>query len=121
MRKTLKTENHVKELCKDWYVSVGGWSYGVIQNGLGVHGIPDRVGVVPVVITLDMVGKTFGQFTAIECKRPGRRGEPDRGMKKHQVQRAAEINAAGGIAVCCDGYEDLAALHQRVYQMELPI
>jgi hypothetical protein len=117
----LVTENHVKALVKDWFDKCKGWSYAPIQNGLGVHGIPDRVGVVPVTVTPDMVGRKVGVFIGVECKKPGRRGEKDRGMSKHQVMTLTDINAAWGHGMVCDGYEDLAQLHNRLFQQELPL
>lgn len=121
MKRKITTESHVKEIVHDWFKSVNGWSYAPIQNGMGVHGIPDRVGCVPVRITPDMVGRKVGVFVAVECKRPGRRGEQDRGMSKHQQMTLEAIDATGGFATCCDGYEDLATLHQRVFQQELAL
>ena len=114
MARKLETENHVKALVKDWYDLAGAWSYAPIQTGMGVHGIPDRIGCVPIVVTSEMVGKTIGLFIAVESKRPGRRGEKDRGMSKHQKLHLEAINAAGGLAICCDGEADLRELDTRI-------
>lgn len=119
-RRKIVSESHVKELVKDWFESVGGWSYAPIQTGMGVHGIHDRVGGVPITITPEMVGQTVAILVSVESKRPGRRGERDRGMSAHQVDHMNAINRIGGVSVCCDGYEDLGALHQRLFQRELP-
>ena len=112
--KKLVTEAHVKDLVKDWYANRHGWSYAPIQNGLGEHGIHDRVGGVPIVVTPAMVGKRICISTTVECKKPGRRGEQDRGMSKHQVMFMERVVAAGGFAICCDGYEDLALLDAQI-------
>ena len=104
------SENHVKELVQDWYDDRDAWHYAPIQTGMGVHGIHDRVGCIPVTITSNMVGKTVGVLISVESKRPGRRGEKDRGMSKHQVDHMDAINAAGGVSICCDGKADLAGL-----------
>ena len=121
MPRKLVTENHVKALVKDWFDKCGAWSYAPVQSGLGVHGIPDRLGVVPVTVTPDMVGRKVGVFVGVECKKPGRRGEKDRGMSKHQVMVLTDINEAFGHGVVCDGYEDLAYLHKALFQQELPL
>ena len=109
---TLKflTEPKVKDKVKAWYDRLGAWSYAPIQNGMGVHGIPDRVGCVPVVITQEMVGKVFGMFVAIEAKGEGRRGEKDRGCTPNQVEQLKGIGEAKGVALVCDGDEDLRSL-----------
>jgi hypothetical protein len=104
------TEMHVKAWVKEWFDAQNAWHYAPIQNGLGVHGIPDRVGCVPVTITPDMVGQKFGLFVAVEAKRPGRRGERDMGLSKHQLLVLDAINEAGGTAIVCDGFEDLREL-----------
>lgn len=108
--KQLKTENDVKKIVVAWFKDHDGWSYAPIQNGLGVHGIHDRIGCIPITITQDMVGKKIGAFVSVESKRPGRRGEPDRGMSKHQVLAMDGIHAARGMSIVCDGPEDLALL-----------
>jgi hypothetical protein len=108
--KLLKTETHVKELTKEWFEARKAWSYAPIQNGLGEHGIHDRVGCVPVVVTEHMVGMTVGLFVSLECKAPGRRGEKDRGLSTHQRIKMDAINEAHGISDVVDGREDLSAV-----------
>lgn len=106
----IETENHVKKLVKEWFDRCAAWSYAPIQNGLGAHGIHDRVGCLPLVVTPEMVGKTIGLFVSIEAKKPGRRGEPRRGMSVHQHDMMEAVRRCGGVAICCDGLEDLALL-----------
>lgn len=110
MKRPPKTENHVKELVRDWFNAKDAWHYAPIQNGLGAHGIHDRIGCVPIVITPQMVGKTVGLFVSIEAKRPGHRKEKHRGMSARQLDNAMAILDAGGLAACCDGAEDLNLL-----------
>lgn len=121
MPRKITTEAHVKDLVKDWFDSVNAWHYAPIQNGLGVHGIHDRIGCVPVRITPDMVGKTVGLFVSVEAKRPGRRGEPRRGMSAHQENNMRDIQAAGGVSRCVDGVADLTGLHHEIFQQELAL
>jgi len=113
----LVTENHVKQLVKDWYDGWVGWHYAPIQTGMGEHGIHDRVGGLSLVITPEMVGKRVAILVTVESKRPGRRGEPDRGMSKHQKIHMDAINASGGIAICCDGVDDLQLLELRIREL----
>lgn len=101
------SENDAKAIVKDWFEDA--WSYAPIQNGLGQHGIPDRIGCIPIVIGPEDVGKRFGLFVAVECKRPGRRGEKDRGCTKNQINTITEIINCGGVAFVCDGQEDIDA------------
>ena len=108
--KNLSTENDVKALVKKWYDALGAWSYAPIQNGLGVHGIHDRVGCVPFLVTPAMVGKKIGLFVSVESKKPGRRGEKDRGMTSRQRHNLHGIRKASGLSICCDGQEDLDGL-----------
>jgi len=44
-----------------------------VEFGLSVGG-GDLVGITPIIITPEMVGRTFGQFTNIECKDPEGKG-----------------------------------------------
>ncbi len=110
MKREPRTENDVKKLVKDWFDARGAWHFAPVQNGLGVHGIPDRIGCVPVIVTPEMVGKRVGLFVAVEAKRPGRLNEQDRGMSKHQVVVKDGINKSRGFAICCDGTADLKDL-----------
>lgn len=112
--KLLETENDVKALVKKWYDVRNAWSFAPIQTGMGEHGIHDRIGCVPVLITPDMVGRTLGFFVSVEAKRPGRRTEERRGMSSHQARHLREIVAAGGASIVCDGQEDLD-LMERAY------
>jgi len=113
MRK-ITTEAHVKQLVKEWYEQRGAWSYSPIQNGMGVHGIPDRVGCVPIVVTQAMVGKRIGLFVAIEAKAPGRRGEAREGCSVHQANHLRDINAAAGVGEKVDGKEELSAVDGQI-------
>jgi hypothetical protein len=104
------TENDIKALAKKAFDALGGWSYGVTSTAMGVHGIPDRVGCIPVVVTQDMVGKTVGLFAAIECKRPGRRNEENAGFKGNQIEALRGILRAAGIALGADNQADVDLL-----------
>lgn len=99
MKRAPKTENDVKALVKRWFDEHGAWHYAPIQNGMGVHGIPDRIGCVPIVVTEAMVGKRIGMFVAVECKAPHRINEKDGGMSKHQANNIRAIDEAGGIGL----------------------
>lgn len=110
VKKVITTENDVKKLVKKVFDDAGAWSYAPIQTGMGAHGIPDRVGCVPVTITPEMVGQTFGLFVAVEAKRPGRRGEKNAGATGAQMQNLRDIIDAGGIAVLADGSDDCDVL-----------
>jgi hypothetical protein len=105
-----QSENDVKKLVKRWYDLRGAWSYAPIQTGMGEHGIPDRIGCVPVKITPEMVGMTVGVFVAVEAKKPGRRGEARGGMTPAQRNQVVEINEAHGIGALVDGFQDLFTL-----------
>ena len=112
--KKLETENHVKDITRQWFDKRNAYHFAVVQNGMGVHGIHDRLAALPVVVTQEMVGKTIGLFVSVECKKPGRRGEHDRGMSKHQVMFLEGVRAAGGLSKCVDGYEDLEMLEKMI-------
>lgn len=110
VKKLVETENDVKKLVKKVFDDALAWSYAPIQTGMGVHGIPDRVGCVPVRITPEMVGSVVGLFVAVEAKRPGRRGEKNAGATGQQVDQIRGIIDAGGVAMLVDGQEDAATL-----------
>jgi len=110
----LETENDVKKLVKRWFDQHAAWSFAPVSRGMGAHGIPDRLGCVPIVVTPEMVGKTIGVFAAVESKRPGRRGEKNRGCNGMQVIQIGDIEAAHGAVVVCDGQEDLDQLEGKL-------
>jgi ribosomal protein S19 len=111
------TENHVKDIVRQWCDKHGAYHFAVVQSGMGVHGIHDRLMALPVTVTPEMVGKKIGLFVALECKKPGRRGEPDRGMSKHQVLFMEGVKKAGGLSFCVDGHEDLLGIQATLQQL----
>lgn len=117
MERKITTESHVKDLVRQWCDAHAAFHFAVVQNGMGVHGIHDRLAALPITITPDMVGKTVALFVSVEAKKPGRRNEPDRGMSKHQVMFMEGVQKAGGVSVCCDGYEDLEHLEGQLLDL----
>ena len=111
------TENHVKDIVRQWCDKHSAYHFAIVQNGMGVHGIHDRLMALPITITPEMVGKKVGLFVSLECKKPGRRGEPDRGMSKHQVLFMEGVKKAGGVSFCVDGHEDLLELQAALQQL----
>lgn len=112
--KEFRSENDVKAAIKQWLDRRNAWSYAPIQNGMGVIGIHDRIACLPITVTEAMVGERIGLFLSIEAKAPGRRGEADRGLSKHQRRNMDAIHAARGISIVCDSYEDLEYLSRLV-------
>lgn len=107
-------EHKVKAKVKKWYEAWSAWSFAPVSNGMGVMGIPDRIGCLPVVVTQQMVGKRIGLFVAVEAKAPGRRGEKDCGLSKNQVFQIANIDKAAGIVSVCDDDEGLIKLNHQL-------
>lgn len=64
----------------------------VVNAGLEPKGCADLVGITPVTITAEMVGRTIGIFTAIECK------TATGAIRPEQAQYIQFIKAKGGIA-----------------------
>lgn len=112
MRNKIPTsENDVKSVVSDWFKNLGGWSEAIpAGRGMGIHGISDRIGVLPVLVTPDMVGKRVGLFVAIEAKKPGRRGERFAGATKNQVEYLRNVIDHHGIGALVDSAVDLANL-----------
>ena len=111
------TENAVKDLVRQWCDAKSAFHFAVVQSGLGVHGIHDRLIALPLTVTQAMVGKKIALFASVESKRPGRRGEKDRGMSKHQVLFWEGVTGAGGLSICCDGQEDLDRLEVQIAEL----
>ena len=119
IKKLVETENDVKKIVKKVFDDALAWSYAPIQTGMGVHGIPDRVGCVPVRITPEMVGSVVGLFVAVEAKRPGRRGEKNAGATGQQVDQLRGIIDAGGVAMMADGADDIALLYHELRSLQI--
>jgi len=115
--KTPETENDVKGLVRQWCDKHDAFHFAVVQNGMGTHGVHDRIAALPVTVTPEMVGKRIGVFLAIESKRPGRRGEARRGMSAHQALFMENVIKAGGLSICCDGEEDLLGLQYQLQRL----
>lgn len=116
--KLQRTENDVKKLIRTWFTARAAWSYAPSQNGLGTHGIPDRIGCMPVRITPDMVGLYLGLFVAVEAKAPGRRGESNAGMSALQVQTIDGVHDAAGVGALVDGTADLDLLTKTIWDLQ---
>ena len=76
----------------------------IVQAGLAPKGSSDLIGIKPVKITQDMVGKTIGQFVCIECKTATGKIRPE------QKQYLDFIKSKGGIAGICKSAEDAVIL-----------
>ena len=72
----------------------------LIRAGL-CKGSSDIIAIKPVLITPEMIGKTLGQFVAIEVKTPT--GRPT----KDQLNFNKKINDKGGIALIARDVEDI--------------
>ncbi len=101
-----KTKKAVKRILKELspvvYQIMPATGYG------GSVGIPDHIACLPVVITHDMVGQTFGAFVGVESKKDG--------GKLHGLQplNLAQIVAAGGFAQVVRGDEGAEVLKQQL-------
>lgn len=65
----------------------------IFKYGL-CEGSSDIIGITPIVITADMVGKTIGAFTAVEVKRSA----TGYGATDKQLKFIAAIQKRGGLA-----------------------
>jgi hypothetical protein len=117
MKQPPKSENHIKDMIRQWCDRREAHHFAIVQSGMGVHGLPDRLACVPIVVTPEMVGKRIGLLVGIEAKRPGRRNEPRRGMSAHQELQMEGIRKAGGLFACVDGEEDLLDLDALLFRL----
>jgi hypothetical protein len=98
---TTKTydENWAKKKLKALLDELGVMNFPIPAGGMGVSGISDRLGL------------KNGMFIAIEVKRPGRRGEANRGCSALQAKFLNGVSRFSGIALVFDGEDDdVAAL-----------
>jgi len=66
-----------------------------VRYGVGGAGGSDLIGIAPIVITPDMVGKTVGVFTAIEVKT--KKGKPTEKQNKF-IRSIKRLGAIAGVA-----------------------
>ncbi len=76
----------------------------------GQKGVPDHIACIPVVITPEMVGSTYGMFVGIESKKP--KGE----LHGLQPLNLAQIIAAGGFAQVVHSKEEAEVLKQQLIE-----
>jgi len=103
----MNTEADVKRMVNRWLDKLKAFHFMPVQSPLGRHGIHDHLACVPIKVTSDMVGRTIGIFVSIEAKRPGRRGEANRGASVPQVKFMEGVRGAYGVSFVCDSEEDL--------------
>lgn len=80
--------------------------YGLANDSPAVnHSIKsgDLVGIRPVLITADMVGRTIGQFVSLEVKRDGWKPNPNNQHEAAQRRWADLVNMLGGYAIFTTG------------------
>jgi hypothetical protein len=99
----LALEKSTKDAVKAMLVSVSPVVYQIMPaSGYGGQkGIPDHIACLPVEITPDMVGQTYGMFVAIESKKP--KGE----LHGLQPLNIAKIIAASGFAQVAQSKDDV--------------
>lgn len=105
-QKEEKTKTAIKKAINElWPVN---FQLMVVPGGFGKNGIPDHLACVPVTITPEMVGKTYGMFIAVEAK-------TETGtFKGIQQVRVAEIIKASGFAQVVYGRDAVVELKQQL-------
>jgi len=73
----------------------------VYRTFQGLRGVSDILGIVPQTVQLDGERVTFGNFLAIEVKRPGETLRPE------QEQFLEEVRQRGGIGLCIRSLTEL--------------
>lgn len=84
----MKVERDVKDRMKEIFDKMKIWWFMYIPVGYGKSGIPDFICCVPVKITPDMVGKTYGFFFAPEAKFDSNEPSDLQGVQMHQIKQA---------------------------------
>lgn len=87
-------ENWVKKKLKKILDDAGVLHVPIPATGMGVSGVSDRLCV------------KHGVFIAVEAKRPGRRGQTNRGCSALQAKFLNSVATHDGIALVFDGEDD---------------
>jgi len=75
-----------------------------VQTGFGKSGVPDHLFCVPIEITPEMVGETYGMFVAVEAKRSKKT------PTQNQYRELSLILKTGGLGLYVAGLEALPHL-----------
>jgi hypothetical protein len=73
----------------------------VFRSFQGLKGVSDILGVFPQTVELDGEPVTFGNFLAVECKRPGEE------LRDDQAAFLQNIRDRGGIGLCVHSVAEL--------------
>ncbi len=95
-------ENWAKRRLKKILDSANALHIPISSSGMGVSGVSDRLCCLN------------GIFIAVEAKRPGRRGEANRGASALQVRFLNDVAAHHGISIVFDGEDDDVDMLERV-------
>ena len=87
------------------------WSFMPVQSGMGMKGVPDHLFCLPVKITPDMVGKTYGMFVGVEAKTLTGKPSP------MQVIQIARLIKAGAFAHFTYGVKGVDELMQKIQEV----
>ena len=101
-----KVKDRIKKAIRSLWPSA--WIFMPVQFGMGKNGVPDVLAIVPVEITLDMVGITYGMAVTVEAKRSKKK------PTKLQYGQLAEIVRADGFAHYTAGVEEVATLERNL-------
>lgn len=90
--------------------------YGLANESAQLNAViksSDLIGIVPVTITADMVGKTVGVFVAVECKHEGWHMIPSDNRAKAQakyIDIVKDVGGMGGFATCVEDLNGILKL-----------
>lgn len=100
-------ENWAKKKLKTILDAAKVHHFPIPANGMGVSGVSDRIGI------------KHGVFIAVEVKRPGRRGEANRGCSALQAKFLESVAEHSGLAFVFDGEDDDVAELKRLIEFPL--
>ena len=108
-----KPESDVKKVVKDVLTSWGAYYFMPVQTGMGQRTL-DFIVCVPVRVTPEMVGRTFGAFVGIETKREGISTPTPK--QAHTIQ---SMRCAGGSTALIHSTHDLEVEEQILNAIKL--
>ena len=90
-------EGKTKEEIREWLEKEfdNPYVFMPVQTMYGVHGTPDFLCCLPVVITQEMVGTTVGMFAGIEAKDFGKDAKP---LQRIQIGLIKDAKGVAGVA-----------------------